>query len=212
MPKLSKTLMSAKPMFYETVKADTDFKTRLDPAYDSKLQAPPGPGQNWILRITLRVYYRQIDPDLTTAAMMMGLAAQLGIPPTVVTALYPDSDDHGQIIKEWTLWEWTNFITVLRKQANKWNNVFWLIPPDEFPFFDFTDPPGSRTRPNVKCEFELDSRPLLPVLTASLTLSILRLTTSFDLTRRCTTLTILTRVLQSQLIRPEPSLPLSKMR
>jgi len=43
-------------------------------------------------------------------------------------------------------------INAVKAQASLWNGKFWLIPPDEFTFFDL--PERSFTRPNVKCEFQ----------------------------------------------------------
>jgi hypothetical protein len=78
MPTLSKTRMFAKPMFYETVKARPD--TSGDVAFDSTFEPGGLPGQNYTLRISLRVFYRQINPPEVTAAMMSGVCASLGIP------------------------------------------------------------------------------------------------------------------------------------
>jgi hypothetical protein len=159
MPTLSKTRMFAKPMFYETVKARPD--TSGDVAFDSTFEPGGLPGQNYTLRISLRVFYRQINPPEVTAAMMSGVCASLGIPVSagLVTGWYPDWDKKNHIIKTWTTPEWANFTNTVSKQANLWDNKFWLAPPDEFQFFDVVDQRGSRTRPNVKCSFTLEVTP-----------------------------------------------------
>jgi hypothetical protein len=157
MPTLSKTRMIAKPMFYETVRASPDRNG--DSAFDSTFE-PAVPGQNWTLRISLRVFYRQIHPYQVTAAVMRAVCAGLRIPiPAGALSWYPDWDKKNHFIKEWTMPEWGNFTNAAKKQANRWDSKFWLVPPDEFRFFDVIDQRGSKTRPNVKCAFTLEVTP-----------------------------------------------------
>jgi hypothetical protein len=145
-------------MFYETVRASPDRDG--DFAFDSTFE-PGVPGQNCTLRISLRVFYRQINPPQATAAIMWGVCASLGIPISagVVTGWYPDWDKTNHIIKKWTMPEWLNFTNAVKNGASRWDSQFWLVPPDEFPFFDLGDQRGSKTRPNVKCAFTLEIMP-----------------------------------------------------
>jgi hypothetical protein len=145
------TRIVAKPMFYETVVCGP-ADAPLDPAFDSKLEAPSGPAQDWILRITLRVFYNQINPRQITDAMMGHFG---GLNLALATALVRDAAGTPSLIKPWSQQDWANFIRSGRRQAAHWNNQFWLVPPTEVPWFDITDAAGTRVRPNVKCEFEL---------------------------------------------------------
>jgi hypothetical protein len=158
MPRLSKRRMVAKPMFYETVSASPVGSG--DVAFDSTFK-PGDPGQNCTLRISLRVFYHQINPPEATAAIMWGVCTSLGIPISAgdVTGWYPDWDKKNHIIKKWTMPEWLNFTNAVKNGASRWDSKFWLVPPDEFPFFDLGDQRGSKTRPNVKCAFTLEVRP-----------------------------------------------------
>lgn len=155
----SKTLMLGKPMFYETVSVRPEHY--LDIAYDSRLEIPPVPGQNCKLRITLRMFYHQINPPQITAAMMRIVCAHLNVPIPVsaVAGWYPDANNSPQLIRNWTSPEWNTFTSTLLSQAQKWDGQYWLVPPNEFSLFDVVDQRGSRFRPNVKCEFKLELAP-----------------------------------------------------
>ena len=156
MATLTKTRSFAKPMFFETVTCGPAGSDPLDPAFDSTLEPPSGPGQNWTLRLTLRMYYRRMTPAQVTSGMMAGWG---GAPLAVAIASVRDGNGTPSLIKDWTVAEWTAFIGNVQKRANEWDSKFWLIPPNEVPWFDVFDPRGARTRPNLKCEFELKIAP-----------------------------------------------------
>jgi hypothetical protein len=126
-----------------------------DTAFDSTFELG-GTNKNATLRITLRLFYKQVNPYAVTAPMMAAVAAGMGIPvPTgVQVGAHADADNTPHLIKEWTSPEWTNFINAVKTQASLWDGKFWLIPPDDFTFLDV--PERSYTRPNVKCEFKFE--------------------------------------------------------
>jgi len=150
MATLSKTRNFGKPMFFETVTSGP-AKFPLDPAFDSELEAPSGLGQNWTLRLTLRIFYQRMTPQQVTTKMMAGWG---GAPLAVATALVRDANKTPSLIKDWSVAEWAYFINTARTHASYWDSKFWLIPPNEVTYFDVFDPRGARTRPNVICEFE----------------------------------------------------------
>ena len=115
---------------------------------------PSVPGQNCTFRITLRMFYHQINPPQATAGMMRIVCARLGVPIPVsaVAGWYADANNSPQLIKSWTMPEWRNFTNTLVVQAKKWDGQFWMVPPNEFSWFDAIDQRGSRFRPNVKLE------------------------------------------------------------
>jgi hypothetical protein len=153
MAMLSKpTRIFAKPMFFETVISGPAGSDPLDTAFDSKLAVPSGPGQNWTLRLTLCMFYRRMTPQQVTSGMMAGFG---GASLAVATALVRDANGTPSLIKDWSQVEWTTFIRNVLRHAGDWDSKFWLIPPDEVPWFDVFDAGGARTRPNVKCEFEM---------------------------------------------------------
>jgi hypothetical protein len=139
---LSKTLMNGKPWLYETVKSGPE-----DHAFDSILEPPSGPGQNYKLRIVLRVYLHQINPELIYAGF-----------PGLNFALKRDWDQIPKLIRAWSPTDWTNFIRSFRRQAAQWDSKLWLVPPNEVGWFDVVSS-GTRTRPNIKCEFQLEVTP-----------------------------------------------------
>lgn len=157
MATFSKTRSFAKPMFFETVMSGPAASDDpLDPAFDSTLEPPSGPGQNWTLRLTLRMYYRRMTPAQVTSGMMAGWG---GTPLAVTIASVRDGNGNPSLIKDWSLAEWATFIGNVQKRANEWDSKFWLIPPNEVPWFDVFDPHGARTRPNLKCAFEMKIAP-----------------------------------------------------
>jgi hypothetical protein len=159
MATLSKTLMQDKPWFYETVRATP--AQNGDTAFDSKFEIPTAQGQNCKLRITLRIFYRQIRPLETTAETVRAICRRLNvqIPAGAVPGFYGDADGKANLIKNWTMPEWRQFINTVVGHANKWDSQFWLVPPNEFSFFDVVDQ-RRHARPNVKCEFNLEIAPI----------------------------------------------------
>lgn len=132
-----------RPIFWETITSDP-AQYPLDPAFDSKLEAPAGPGQNWTLRLTLKMLYSRMTPQHV-----------LGAPVALATAVVRDANGTPSLIKDWTAAEWIRFVSAAQTQASHWDSKFWLIPPAGAPWFDIIDQHGARNRPNVKCEFEL---------------------------------------------------------
>jgi hypothetical protein len=149
MPTLSKSLMGAKPWFYETVTSGPSVGG-LDPAFDSVLESPAAPGKNFTLRIRLRIYYRPIDPAQASGATMRGFPMSLGI--------LTDANGTPQLIRSWSAIDFRNFTNSARRQAALWDSKFWLVPPNEVGWFDVGSG-SSRSRHNIKCEFSLDVAP-----------------------------------------------------
>ncbi len=145
---------------YRTATQNSPWNQR----FDSKLEKSVMSNQNCTLRITLRVNYRRLEPYQLSAPVVRNIAAALGvqIPAGATAGLFADSDGKQSIIRQWRGHDWPNFITTVNAQAQLWDGQFWLIPPDDFPFFDITEgswtaKTGSKTfRPNVKCEFKLE--------------------------------------------------------
>lgn len=61
-------------------------------------------------------------------------------------------------IKNWGGREWAEFKDKFWKQANKWNNKFWLIPPPNFNLKDVKNGSG-KLRPNFKCALQVELVP-----------------------------------------------------
>ncbi len=64
----------------------------------------------------------------------------------------------------WNSRDWQDFIRAAEKQANMWNNKFWLQPPttaSQFNEFDavFDTFPNQAYRPNIRCELVVDFNP-----------------------------------------------------
>ena len=140
MSSLSKTRMGAKPWFYETVMAGPSDEQ----AFDSKLDLPSAPGQNYALLIVLRLYLHQITPEHAI--------------PGLHFAVHPDWDKKPNLIRDWPAADWTNFTNSVRKLAALWDSKFWLVPPSEVGWFD-VGWGGSQMRPNIRCEFRLEVVP-----------------------------------------------------
>jgi hypothetical protein len=167
MAKLSKTPMPGWERVHKSVVGTPENSN--ESTFDSTLENSLDPGTNWVLRITLRIFYRQVNPAQLTAPMMQGIARSLGlpVPAGVPVGVHRDYDKTSHFIKEWSSGEWTTFMNGVKTQASLWDGKFWLIPPDDFPHFDVTrhvmspttKTNSSTTRPNVKCEFRLEIAP-----------------------------------------------------
>lgn len=143
MPALFKTPMVEKPWFYEEVKTGLS-QGHDDAAFESILALPSAAGQNYSLRIKLRVYYNAIDPAQVYAS-----------PGFILTsAIVNDSNNNPQLIRPWSPAEWKNFTNSAQTQAAAWDSKFWLVPPKAVGWFDVGSSP--RVRPNIKCEFVLE--------------------------------------------------------
>ena len=166
MAKLSMTPMMGWTQFNKSITAVPEYP--WDVAFDSEFEKSVMSDKNHTLKITLRIHYRQINPYQVTAPMMRVIAQSLGlaVPAGGDVGVYPDADNTAKFIKEWTSGEWQNFITGVRSQAALWNNKFWLVPPDDFAYFDivegnWTNKSGKTiTRMNVKCDFNLEISPI----------------------------------------------------
>lgn len=157
MSDLFKTVMTGKVWFYETVTSGP-MQSHLDTAFDSTLALPSAPGQNYQLRITLRVYFRPIDPAQINANMALGIFGK-PIPIPNPTAFYNDFNNTPQIVKAWSATEYANFTNSAKRQAALWDSKFWLVPPNEVGWFDDFGLGGIKIRPNIKCKFKLETTP-----------------------------------------------------
>ena len=162
MATFTKTPMVSYQKFNATVTARAE--SAHDAAFDSTFERNWDSDKNATLRITLRVFYRQIGPWQATAAMMSAAAKAMGLPVTSGKSVgtYPDFDGRAQLIKDWSGADWAKFTTEVKRQAMLWDRQFWLIPPDDFSYFDRVEGSwvaksgGTTTRPNVKCEFKFE--------------------------------------------------------
>jgi hypothetical protein len=144
MPALSKTLMAGKPWLNEAVKSGPS-QGHSDAAFDSTLALPSAAGQNCRLRITLRMYYNAINPDQVYSAPGFN---------HLTRAVVNDSNNSPALIRSWSPVEWKAFTSSAQRQAAAWDSKFWLVPPNEFGWFDVGSSP--KIRPNIKCEFTLE--------------------------------------------------------
>ncbi len=128
-----------------------------DPAFDSKLSLSNNPSQNCKLRLTLRIYLKQIIPDNYYVDLIQKtIASAVGKPlnPNRKVGVHDDAGNTPKLIKDWQGTEWIDFVKKFIVQAQVWNKKFWLQPPDDFSLFDVKQ--GTSTfRPNVECELEV---------------------------------------------------------
>jgi hypothetical protein len=145
MAALSKTLMAGKPWLYQTVKSGAS-QGHSDAAFDSTLALSSAAGQNCRLRITLRMYYNAINPDQVYSAP--------GFKLTRAVVNDGNNPPRPALIRPWSPAEWKAFTNSATRQAAAWDSKFWLIPPNEFKWFDVGSSP--KVHPNIKCEFTLE--------------------------------------------------------
>lgn len=145
-------IINNRPMLLSEVSAYSQYKN--DIAFDSTLSVSENPNSNCQLRISLKIFLMQITPNEMTDMMVRTVADAMGQPldPSRKVSYYGDWDKNYKLIKDWQGNEWTNFVRDFIVQAEKWNRKFWLVPPDDFPFFDIVQG-KSVFRPNVACEF-----------------------------------------------------------
>jgi hypothetical protein len=155
--------MSGVEQFNKTVTAMPEIQNEV--AFDSEFIRSVRSDQNHTLKITLRFCFQQINPDQVQGQIMRSLAQHAGVTPPADgrnVGMHADYDRAVKFIKDWTSAEWLSFIGKVRAQAALWNNKFWLIPPDDFAYFDVTEgnwvnkSGKTVTRLNLKCEFELE--------------------------------------------------------
>jgi len=168
MVRLIKTKMTGWKYLVETILALRDQPD--DDPYDSSFEKSVDSSQNCTLRLTLKIFYRQINPFQATDMMWRHVATALGLSVSSgrMIGTYPDHDTHQHLIQEWTPIEWSNFLNEVKRQANLWNGRFWLIPPDNFTLLDieegsWTNKSGrTRTRPNINCTLDFQIAPMRP--------------------------------------------------
>lgn len=157
MPVLTKLDKDAETGIYRQVQSLSTGTN--DAAFDSVLQQDPTSG-NMLLTITLRIRYRQINPDKASHPVYRAIAHALGLPPGTNMDHYPEHGGAKKLIKDWTASDWAGFRQGVINQANLWDGKFWLIPPDNFRYFEREEPStGGGTVgviPNVRCAFKLD--------------------------------------------------------
>ena len=109
---------------------------RGDPAYDSYLLLKDG-SENHTLTLALKLHFNPLA---------------LWILPFVVVN---DADDTPFLAKPWTQAELTRYKQQVKRTASRWNDKFWLKPPEGFSKLDVKR--GGRTiRPNIYCHMYLD--------------------------------------------------------
>lgn len=114
------------------------------PAFDSSLILHNG-CQNHTLTLVLKIFYNQILPSFLPNNLRMPFV-ESGTPPRILT------------LKPWAGGEWSTFIAGVKREAAKWNNQFWLIPPAGFDKLDIKAN-GRTIRPNIYCHLHLEMLP-----------------------------------------------------
>jgi hypothetical protein len=124
------------PVGGTTFKSDSNTGGSVPASFDAFLYKPVDPGQ-LKLTIKLRIDFRPSPPKYT---------GQL------------DADGKLFLTSPWVGPDWQQFITAVAKQADMWNNKFWLLPPPTFSDFDrvFDTFRGQAYRPTIRCELDVD--------------------------------------------------------
>jgi hypothetical protein len=107
-------------------------------AFDSVLKPSHTPVHNHTLEIHLKMFLDKFNP-----------------PPFHPKAwIVTDWDGKPFIVGPWSHSEWVRFVQGFQRQANMWNDKFWLTPPAGFDRLDIKS--GARTiRPNVYCHLDV---------------------------------------------------------
>jgi hypothetical protein len=161
MATLSKVPMSGWTKFNKLVTAFPE--SAYDTAFDSEFVRSVDSAKNHVLRIMLRIYYKQINPWSVTSQIYRNIATALGVPVPAGgdVGMYRDANEAPRLIAEWSNADWARFLTNVNAQAKLWDSRFWLIPPNDFSLFDIVEGSwvnksgATTTRLNVKCEFSL---------------------------------------------------------
>jgi hypothetical protein len=111
------------------------------PAFDSSLILHNGM-KNHTLTLVLKISYNQILPHTLPAHIRVPWV-EAGTPPRLY-ALSP-----------WEATAWPRFLSGVKKEAAKWNNKFWLVPPAHYSALDVRIN-GCTVRPNVYCHLHLE--------------------------------------------------------
>lgn len=101
--------------------------------FDSYLGGSIHYTQNHVLRLILRVFLHPVQNQ--TVAL--------------------DSKKRDFPIRNWSGKEWAEFKGQFWKQAVKWNNRFWLVPPRHFAVKDVKSG-GRALRPNIRCALDVE--------------------------------------------------------
>ena len=111
------------------------------PAFDSSLIMHNGV-KNHTLTLVLKIFYNQLLGQSIPRNLSMHYI-EAGTPPRMY------------IMRPWQPGPWAEFLRGVKREAQKWNNKFYLIPPAGFSMLDVKV--GSRTiRPNVYCHLHLE--------------------------------------------------------
>jgi hypothetical protein len=118
-------------------KSDTTTGGTVPARYDAFLYKPTDAGP-FKLTIKLRINLKQMAPR--------------------AVPFLQDWDGTPFMTSPWTGPEWQQFITGAARQADMWNNKFWMQPPATFTEYDrtFDTFPGQAFRPNIRCALEVD--------------------------------------------------------
>lgn len=159
MARLSKRLKNDDPRYFEAVTGSPE--SLGDATFDSELEITRSAIRNCKLRIRLRLFCNQLNPEQLPDVVLRSINTALGHPPDTTWGGYPDADGKKRLITGWKHLEWTNFLQEVRRQAGMWDGKFWLIPPPDFPHLDFDyywiGHGEYRYRPNIQCQFEFEN-------------------------------------------------------
>jgi hypothetical protein len=183
MAKFSHTnIIANQPQFFSEISATPENNN--EKTFDSSLWVSNSPNSNYTLRLTLRVFLKQINPN-NMGDMLARISPKTPLDTKRKVSYYNDADSNPKLIKDWQGTEWTDFVREFTIQAETWSRKFWLMPPDDFSLFDITKG-KSIFRPNITCEFrvQLEYTPLL----AHHTIDVVNLYTPTDSFRSHTSL------------------------
>lgn len=103
--------------------------------------------------------YKPLNDPL--APMKLTIKLRINLRPLTPSPLplHRDADGNPFWTIPWSATDWMNFINGAIAQANVWNNKLWLVAPDSFTEYGYSNPssfPGQTWRPHVRCELDVD--------------------------------------------------------
>jgi hypothetical protein len=118
-------------------------------------------------RLSTEANYDAVLTRTTVGVVQFKLTLQLRLfmqqinPPTALPPTMLDSDRKPFWIVPWTSTAWQKFLAEVQRQANLWNDRFWLKTPADVTDYDLKaiTPSGGAYHPYIKCCFDLSFVP-----------------------------------------------------
>jgi len=109
-------------------------------AFDSVLKPSHTPAYNHVLEIQLKIFLDKFNPPFGSSAWVV-----------------LDWNKRPFVVGPWNHAEWVVFVQNFQRQANMWNDKFWLTPIGNFDRLDVSLPGrGPDMRPNVYCHLNVE--------------------------------------------------------